>query len=192
MIQTHIKIYLICMLILSAFSCRSIKETKALQDCNFSIASISNVTINGVSIDGKNSFRDLQTQESVSISRAIMSRKIPVDLTTHISVHNPNSQTASLHKLDWMLLLKKESVATGKITESYSIKANETISIPIHISTDIGSVLKTFSVKELKNMMFNLSSTSIPEEAELKIKPSIRVGSMNIQSPGFITVPMPQ
>ncbi|MFW5851615.1 MAG: hypothetical protein ACOCWB_05280 [Bacteroidota bacterium] len=178
----------LCVILISSFSCRSIKETQTLKNCSYSFLSISNVRVNNVSIDNKQSLRDLQTTETLKISQAIMARKIPVDLTAHISVHNPNLRTATLHKINWKLLLKDKEVADGVVIESYSIKPNETIEIPIAISSDIGSVLKIFSVKELMNMLFNLSSASIPEEAQLKIKPSIAIGRKTIQSPAYFTV----
>lgn len=180
----------ILVLVLGSFTtCRSVKETKALQDCTFTLSSISDVTVNGVSLQGKQSMRDLQLQESSRISQAIMARKIPIHLTAHIQVYNPNNQKAAINKLDWKLLLRNANVAQGSLNERYEILPKQTVTIPIDISTDIGSVMSAFSVKELTTMMFNMSSVqALSKEIELQVRPSLRVGRMNVKSPAYVTV----
>ncbi|HPY82460.1 MAG TPA: hypothetical protein PLU45_03805, partial [Bacteroidales bacterium] len=76
--------------------------------------------------------------------------------------------------------------------ERYEISPNETVEIPINIVTDIGSILKVFSVKELTSMVFSMSSIqTLSKDVQLKIKPSIRVGRMSIKSPAFFSVNIP-
>jgi len=191
-LKTNVYILSIICSIFIVSSCRSIRETKALQDCSYSLSNISNLEVNGVSLNGKQNLRDLKTQESSRISQAIMARKIPISLTAHVRVHNPNAQKAALNNLDWKLLLRNQEVADGTITERYEISPNETVEIPINIVTDIGSILKVFSVKELTSMVFSMSSIqTLSKDVQLKIKPSIRVGRMSIKSPAFFSVNIP-
>jgi len=121
-----------------------------------------------------------------------MARKIPISLTAHVRIHNPNQKKAALNSLDWKLLLREHEVADGTISERYEINPNETIEVPIEIISDIGSVMKAFSVKELAGMMFSMSSIQkISKDIQLKIKPSIRVGKISVKSPAFFTVTVP-
>jgi len=170
-------------------SCKSTKQAQALRDCNYSFASISDLTVGNVVIQGKQSFRDLSLQETTGISQLLMARKLPISLTAHIAIQNPNNKTAAIDALEWILEVRNKEVAKGSIQQRIEVKSGQTIQIPIPVSTDVGSILKAFSMKEITEVMFNLSDASgIPVEAKLKIKPSIRVGKKQIQAPSYFVI----
>jgi len=175
-----------------SFSCRSVKEGKTLVDCNYSFTSISDLTINGVNIDGKSSFRDIGMSETVKLSQALMAKKMPITLTANIAVQNPNSKVAALNTLDWILEIRGKDVAKGTTNERFEVDPNKTEELSILVNTDLGDVMKAFSLKEMKDILFNISNTKgLPVEAKLKIRPSFKVGKKEIKSPTYFTVDIP-
>lgn len=170
-------------------TCRSAKQAQTLRDCNYSFASVSNLKVGDIQIQGKQSFRDLSLQETTGISQLLMARKLPISLTANIAIQNPNSKIAAIDALDWILEIRSKEVAKGTVTKRIEVKPGQTIQVPIDVATDLGSILKAFTMKEITEVMFNLSDAQgIPIEAKLKIKPSISVGRKQIKAPSYFVI----
>lgn len=190
MVKNRLFVFIIS--IVFVVSCSSVKQANNFKDCTYSFASIEDLKVGNIDIQGKKSFRDLNMSETTGISQLLMAKKLPISLTANISITNPNSKTASIDVLEWILLIKDKEIAKGIINNKIEVKPNQTINIPIPISTDIGTVLKAFSLSEITHIMFNISDISgIPVEAKLKVKPAIRVGKKEIKSPSFFIINVP-
>lgn len=170
-------------------TCNTTKQAQAFRDCNYSFASVSNLKVGDVNIQGKQSFRELSMQETTGISQLLMARKLPISLTATIAIQNPNSKTAAIDALDWILEVRNKEVAKGTVTKRIEVKPNQTIQVPIDVATDVGNILKAFSMKEITDVMFNISDAKgIPVEAKLKIKPSLKVGKKQIKAPAYFVI----
>jgi len=184
--------YFCVILLFATLSCRSAKEAKALKDCSYSFSSISDLKVGTISMQGKQSFKDLGSAETIGISQLLMTKQLPISLTANIAITNPNKKTAGIESLEWILIVHEKEVATGNITEKIEIKPNEKIILPIPIQTDLSTILKSFSLKEISQLMFNLSDVKgIPLDAKIKIKPSISIGKKQIKTPAYFTIPVP-
>jgi LEA14-like dessication related protein len=186
----HIRtVVIVCCFSMLFSACKSTKQAQALRDCNYSFASISNLKVGDVYIQGKQSFRDLSLQETMGLSQLLMARKLPVSLTAHIAIQNPNSKTAAIDALEWILEVRSKEVAKGEVTKRVEVKPGQTIQVPIDVATDLGNIFKAFTMKEITDVMFNISNADgIPIEAKLKIKPSITVGRKQIKAPSYFVI----
>ncbi|MCQ2958805.1 MAG: LEA type 2 family protein [Bacteroidales bacterium] len=171
---------------LSFMSC-NINHAKNIKDCSFRLNSISELWVNNISFDGKKSLMDFTPNEVASISKGLMT-DMPIIFTANITIDNPNNQKAELSALEWILLIKDVEVANGTINEKIKIGANQSISLPIDVETNT-SVLKKFSLAEIKSIIFNISSSKgLPQNSTLKVKPAIKFGSTLIKSPNYFTI----
>lgn len=174
------------------FSCKTVDQTKNLQDCSYSFTKIDNFYANGVLLDDVKSFSDLSSQQTALLSQAIMSRKMPVSLIAYVQIKNPNKSIAALNRLDWKIEIRGKEIAEGSTIERFEIKPGETVTVPIEITADLAKIMNTFSIRELTDIVFNFSDkTGLPKEAQLKIRPSLRIGKTEIPVPAYFTVPIP-
>ncbi len=187
----RVKVIALLSLLICLGSCRSIKETKALQDCKYTFLSITDIIVNGITLDGKTSLKDFNTHETVKISQAMLKGSLPIELTANVQIENPSSKTATLNKLDWELVIKEKTVATGCLDEFHKIAPGKSIELPIEIETDAAKVLKAVTIKNLMEMMFNVSDPEkLIENAKLRVRPSFEVGKKGkvISSPAFFSI----
>lgn len=188
--MSRYKILLLSVISVMLFSqCRSVKQAKNLTDCNYAFVSITNFKVGETAMGGKQSFRDFNAQETSQISQLLMARKMPITLTANISIHNPNNKTAALDALDWIFEVKDKEVAKGAIKERIEVQAGQSVMVPISVNTDIGNVLKAFTIKEITELMFSITDKKgIPIEGKLKIKPSVKIGKKYIKAPNYFSV----
>lgn len=165
----------------------SFKQVKNIQDCQFSFQSISELKANNVSLDGKQSLKDLKPTEVALISKGLMS-EMPITFTAHVKIDNPNKQDAELSALEWILLIRDIEVATGVVDEKVKIGAHQSVVLPLDVETNT-KILKQFSLSEIKQIIFNISnSNGLPQNSTLKVKPAIVVGKTMIKSPTYFTI----
>lgn len=178
-------IYIIC-ICLCCNAC-NINHAKNIQDCKFSFQSISNLRVNNLAFDGKRSLRDFSPADVAIISKGLMN-DMPISLTAHVKIDNPNKATAELSALEWILLIKNVEVAKGVVNERTKIKSGESITVNIPVKTNT-KVLKQFSLTEIKDIIFNITNENgMPENAQLKVKPAFTIGKALIKAPAFFTV----
>ena len=182
----------IVLLCLASISCKSVKQTKNLKDCTYNVVSVSSISAGNVNIEGKNSFKDFNTNDMASLSKLLMAKQLPISFTANVMVSNPNNQTASLQSLDWILLIKNQEVARGFIPQTIHIKPHENAIVELAVNTDLSKLLSTFSMQELSAMIFNFSSKrAFKDDVKLKIKPAVQVGKMYIKTPNYFTIDIP-
>ena len=162
-------------------------NAKNIKDCKFTFKSISELMVDNVSMDGKRSLKDLSPADFTTISRGLMN-EMPISFTAHVNIDNPNNQKAELSALEWILLIKDVEVANGVLDEKVKIAPNESVTIPIEVETNT-RILKNFSLTEVKNIIFAISSSKgLPPNSTLKVKPAIVVGKKMIKAPTYITI----
>lgn len=183
MSRTILSVFIASLLLVSC----SLKQAKNIQDCKFSFQSISELKANNVSLDGKQSLKDLTPAEVALVSKGLMS-DMPITFTAHVKIDNPNNQSAELSALEWILLIRDVEVATGVVDEKVKIGAHQHIILPLDVETNTG-ILKKFSLSEIKQIIFNISnSKGLPQNSTLKVKPAIVVGKTMIKAPAYFTI----
>lgn len=180
------QLLLIAITCLSFISC-NFNQAKNIKDCTFSLNSISEIWVNNISFDGKQSLMDFSPAEVASISKGLMT-DMPIIFTANVKIDNPNKQKAELSALEWVLLIKDVEVANGIVDEKVKIGANQSVTIPLDVQTNT-SILKKFSMNEIKSIIFNISSSKgFPQNTTLKVKPAIKIGSKLIKAPNYFSI----
>lgn len=178
------------LIIISAFSCRSILQANRMKDCEFEFKSFSDIEVAGTKIDGVSKLSDLNMFDAAKLAAGFMRGSLPTELVANVQITNPNKRTAAVNSLDWIVLVEENELTRGQMTERVEVAAGSTAVIPIKIKLDLGEALKSKDKASLMNFAFNLSGRGgmMPSNVTLKVKPSISIAGANIKVPGYITV----
>lgn len=156
-----------------------------LANCEYSLKNVSNLTIGGVDIKGlKNG--NISAGDIINLTSALVSKKVPMAMDVNVDVKNPTSNNAALTALDWIMDIDNTQFATGTNTNSYSIPSNTTTAIPLNVNTDLYSMFSSNGIESLKTFVKSFSNDGTSSKVGLRIKPSLNVGGVKIQSPSYI------
>lgn len=167
-----------------------VQQMQAFSQCDFQLQSIQNTQLAGVSIHEMDNWSDVNLFEAAKITQALASNKLWLDFDLNVLVSNPNSQTAAMNKLDWILLIDNVEMINGTMAQRTTIPANGgTAIIPLHMHMDLYQILSGKSAESILNFGFNLAGMgNQPSRVTLKAKPSIQVANRPVSYPGYITV----
>ncbi len=184
---------LILMIGLIAFAenaCHLLKEITTLGKCEFRMTTLVDPEIAGVDVSQVRSFTDLNFTDMGIISTSILKGELPLSFTLNVEVRNPNPAMAALNRLEYLAFIDDLEVAQGHLDRRIEIPANGGVStIPLRLSTDLINILKKDSRQALVNFGLNLADAGKrPTRASIKVKPTILVGALEIEYPGYFTV----
>lgn len=169
--------------------CKSVSEAKRMANCTYEFHSVKNIVMAGVNVDDAEKLKDLKFSDLGKITQTYLTGTLPVRLTANISVTNPNKKTASVERLDWIMYVDDSELARGVLNDRFEITQGSTNILPIDISFDVMDLLKDESKKTMLNFAFNLAEVGgKPAKLKIKIRPSVRIGSTVLASPGYFTV----
>jgi LEA14-like dessication related protein len=171
-------------------SCNFLKEIAALGKCEFRVATLEDPEIAGVDVSQIRSFNDLNLVEMGIISASILKGDLPLSFTLNVEVRNPNPAMAAMNRLEYLAFIDDVEVARGQLDRRIEIPANGGVSIvPLRLGTDLIDILKKDSRQALVNFGLNLADAgNRPTRVSIKVKPTILVGAMEINYPGYFTV----
>ena len=146
--------------------------------------------IAGVDVSQIRSFTDLSFVDMGIISASFLKGDLPLSFTLNVEVRNPNPATAALNGLEYLAFIDDVEVASGQLDRRVEIPANGGVtSIPLRLNTDLIDIMKQDSRQTLVNFGLNLADAgNRPTRVSIKVKPTILVGAMEINYPGYFTV----
>ena len=178
--------------VIALAGCGVLQQTSEMSNfsrCEFRLASVKNMNLAGVNIQGAESLSDLGVMEYARISAAVASGALPLTFDLYVQARNPNEGKAAMNKLDWILLIDKVEVTRGVLDNRVEILPNSITTFPVAISFDLFKALAGESGGALLNFAFNLSgSGERPSQLTLKAKPAIYIGDRALQYPGYINI----
>ncbi len=181
------KVKTLCVVLLSILvtSC-NIRHAKNIKDCEFSLNSVSNVSVNNVALDSKNILKSLTLLTQImSVGKT---SEIPISFLAELKIDNPNNEKAELSALEWILLIRDIEVATGVVDQKVKIGANQTTLVTIPVETNT-NVLKKLSPQEINTLVTNLSnSRGLPRNSVLKVNPDIKIGKKMLKTPNYFNI----
>jgi len=171
-------------------SCAQLTEMVNLSKCEFKLNTIENLTLVGINIQQIKGVSDLSWGDAAKVTAAALSNNFPMSFTLNIEVKNPNKSNAALNSLEWILFIDDIQMVNGNVSNRVEIPANGGTSIlPININFDLKQALSGQSGKNVLNFGFNLAGVgNRPTRIMVKAKPTIMVGSIPVQYPGYITI----
>ena len=158
-------------------------------NCKFNFDSVNNIQMLGVNLSKGMSKSDLNAAQLLSLTNAIMSKKLPVTFDVNVGVNNPNTIPASMTKMDYVVSLNGKEVVSTTLNKSVSVgaKSNSVVSIPI--TTDLFQLFSGESADAIINLAFKLAgASSEPVNVGLKVKPYVSINGQQLAYPDFISM----
>ncbi len=158
-------------------------------NCKFNFDSVNNIQMLGVNLSKGMSKSDLNAAQLLSLTNAIVSRKLPVTFDVNVGVNNPNTIPASMTKMDYVVSLNGKEVISTTLNKSVSVgaKSNSVVSIPI--TTDLFQLFSGESADAIINLAFKLAgASSDPVNVGLKVKPYVSINGQQLAYPDFISM----
>ena len=182
----------ICFLLFTT-SCdvmQQVSQISNLTKCEFRLESVQQLNLAGINVQNVKKISDLNMFDASKIASAVGSNQFPLDFTLNIEAKNPNTSTAGMTKIDWILLIDDMEMTRGILDKQVTIPANNgTTIIPMQMHIDLQKALSGKSADAVINFAMNLSGTgNKPTRFTLQMKPTISVGGFPISYPGYLNV----
>ena len=191
-----IRIFAILLMVASFSACDELAQianqaaqTVNLKNCTFDVNSVNNINMLGINLTKGLSMKDLNTQQVLSVTNALLNKKLPVTFNVNLDVNNPNSIAASLSKMDYIISLNNKEVISSSFTDGFSIAANSKGQVSIPISTDLFQLFSGETKDAVLNLAFKLAGAkSEPVNLGVKVKPYIKINNQSLAYPDYITI----
>ena len=188
--RLSIVILIIIFAAIAVNSCNFLKEISTLGKCEFRVTTLDDPEIAGVDVSQIRSFTDLSFVDMGIISASFLKGDLPLSFTLNVEARNPNPAMAALNGLEYLAFIDDVEVARGNFDSRIEIPANGGVTtIPLRLNTDLIDIMKKDSRQALVNFGLNLADAgNRPTRISIKVKPTILVGAMEINYPGYFTV----
>lgn len=164
-------------------------QMNAFARCQFRLVSVENPALAGIRIDGKRSIKDFGVVDALKFASATSGNSLPLTFTLNIEARNPNTQTAAMNSMAWILLIDGNEMTRGEVSQRVEIAPNGSAPLPLQIALDLRQVLSGQSLEAMINLAFNVAGEGThPTRITLKAKPSIMVAGQSVDFPDYITV----
>ena len=168
---------------------QQLQQMATFAKCEFKMKTLTNTKLVGLNIQQKKSFKDLSFLDAASVTKTLLSGKLPLTFQLNIETKNPNQTTAAMEKIEWKLYIDDILMTTGKVNKAVSIPPGGVKNLPIKIDLDLKELLKKETKTAILNFGFNLADAgNYPTRVRLDIKPTIKVGGMALEYPGYFTL----
>jgi hypothetical protein len=167
-----------------------VQDMVTFTKCQFRLASIGNTTLAGVSIQDRQSLKELNALDALRLAAALRSGVIALAFTLNVEGRNPNRQTAAMSGMAWILLVDGREVTRGNLDRPVEIAPDGGVAqVPFDIALDLRQVLSGESLDAIRNLAFNVAGQGAHStRIALKLKPSIMVLGQPMAFPDYVTV----
>ena len=158
-------------------------------NCTFDFKDVNKIQMLGIDLSKGMDKADLNATQLLTLANAIANRQLPVTFNVNVNVKNPNSTTASMTKMDYILSLNGKQVANTTMNNSINVPANSSSVVTIPVTTDLFQLFNGESTDAIVNLAFKLAgASSDPVNVGLKVKPYITVNNQQLAYPDYITM----
>ncbi len=167
-----------------------VAQVAALKECEFNLDNVSNIQVLGIRMDNKNELSDFSFSDLAKLTSAISGGALPLEMDLNVKVSNPNTQIASMTRMDWQVYLDNVHMVNGLVSDRISIEPNGGSAIvPFRAALDINDLLSGEGLDAVVNLVMNLTGNSSEKSRlKLKVKPSVSVAGRSLDYPGYISV----
>lgn len=188
-----IKILIIGFIISFSFvSCEvveQIAQMAQLVNCKFDLTGVNNVKVSGIALGNNMTKSNLAPLQLMQLTQSILQKTLPVTFNANVKIDNPNAATASMNKLDYVLLVDDKELLSGALNQKTTINAGSSTTVAIPVTIDLFKVLSGESADAILNLAFKLTGDSKnPSKLTMKVKPYIQVGTQTLSYPNYIDI----
>ncbi len=114
---------------------------------------------------------------------------LPLNFLINLDVLNPNTKALSIQELEYILRVDNVELTRGTFKKTFKLPAQRTRSVPLPVSIDIASLLRTSSAGAIQNMIKNFMGTGTRStNVTLQIKPTYKAGKQILPESRYIPV----
>ena len=178
-----------CLIATSCGLQNQVAQLANLAKCEYRLGKLSDIQLAGVTLDNYTNTSQLNLTDAARIATAYLGGTLPMNMTLHLDVKNPNTGSAAMNKVDYILGLEGQEITHGVIANGFSVAANSTGTLPIGISVDLKKVMVGKSKEGIINLLLNLAGQKAkPSNVNLQIKPSFTIAGQALEYPNYFTV----
>ena len=166
---------------------KQVGAAKGFADCQFRLKSVKEVSLHGVPAAELASFGQL----ALKLGSAINEEEFWLRFRLGIEVRNPNPISASLNKVEWILLLDDVEMVRGIVDEKIQLPPGpiSIAELPIHIEVDLKKTFSRQSMMALFNLAVNFSGMGDrPTRLMARIRPTVEIAGLSYEFGNYIDV----
>ncbi|QJW88851.1 hypothetical protein HNV11_05370 [Spirosoma taeanense] len=171
---------------------KQLSQAKALGDCRYSIASADSVYLAGVDIRQFRKLEDINPARFPRLAAGLLTRNVPLDARINLEITNPTNKLAGINQLEYRVLLAGQELFNGFLNQRIEVQpGGGKTQVPVRISANAYQLFTDPKTRDsftqlVQNMSGNADAK--PSKLTIKIKPTLGLGSKQINYPGYITV----
>ena len=184
------KLLLFATVVLLMNSCSIFNELVAFTKCEFRLHSLQEPEACGINLSQKGTWSDFTFMEGQAIAGQLLQKRLPFEITVNVEAKNPGTAMAAVNSIQWIAFIDELQVAQGTVSERVEIPSSGGISqIPIRVKADLFDYLEGDNPRAMLNFALNLvNAGDQSSQVSLKIKPSVLIGTQEIQYPDYFTI----
>ncbi|MDR1610359.1 MAG: hypothetical protein LBS08_02475 [Candidatus Symbiothrix sp.] len=163
-----------------------------MTQCKYEYNSISGLTLGGINLQNVNSLSSLNPMTLTKLVTAFSSPSgtLPLNFNLNLNVTNPNSQTALLNGLSYILEIDGLEMTQGVMQRKIEVAGGGgKIVLPVTLGFDLKKVASGQSLESLKNLIFNFAGLGgNPSSVTFRIKPDFTIGGNTFSAPAYIPI----
>lgn len=160
------------------------KELENLAECKFSVESIDEFKISGVSIQEMIEKKNYDISKMPKFITGFLSKNLPLDALINVTIVNPTSSKASVNEFDYIILFEGTEIANGRVDRPIKIGAGEETLIPLVLK---GNVYNLLTKNEQVFFQFLKGDKNAKATVTFKVKPTVVVAGQSIKSPSYFS-----
>ncbi len=174
-------------------SCNLFKQAKAYErfvHSQFSIHDVKVLSVSGIDVSQMNQYADLDFGQLISLGIQLVKGDLPSVMEITVEGHNTSSKEAAISGMDWLLVMKTDTLAKGVINKPITIPPGKYLNFPVKVSFNLSRLIKSGSLEQIMNVV--LGNNSKEEFRKLgivfKFKPWYRSGKKVKKSPVYFNI----
>lgn len=177
-------------IVLITLSSCVVSQTKRFAQCEFRFKNIEYLNSNGVDLIGKSSLSQLGWKDGAKLTSALAKKNVPFNMQVNLDVKNNNSGTASLIRVDWLLVVQDKEIAQGTTHEKLEVTGNGgTATLPLSISIELFEALKDEGISTVASTLWAIAKDpKNPKVMKIKLRPYFNFAGKEVKYPGYINI----
>ena len=102
--------------------CKSVRELKTMQKCDFSFVSVSDFEYAGVQFNNIKSMDDVGVENIARIIAAAASKKANASFNVNVKVVNQSNSWAAVNGMKWILYMEDDKLLEGDLSTPFSVE----------------------------------------------------------------------
>jgi len=166
------------------------RDFERFTQSKFDVNSLDVESISGIDFTHVKQFSDLNFKDLIVLSNGLLSSHLPAKVRLNIGVTNLSDETASVSGMDWIILQKKQEIASGKLDSAVVVAGHGRTSFDINADVNLATILKLNSVNQILSVMSgNLDSKTLQKmQLSVRLKPYYKLGNKIKKYPDYLTI----